>query len=316
MSLHASIGQNRRTTLVQMAAIGSSLTTGLAPAGAAPSSGTNVVAHKAIPSSGETIPVLGLGSWITFNVGDDAQARAACTAVMQAFFAAGGRMIDSSPMYGSSQSVIGEGLAALGAAAKVFSADKVWTSPGARGPEQIKTTRRLWRVPGFDLLQVHNLLAWEEHLPQLLAMKAASKLRYVGITTSEGRRHAEFEAIMRRQPLDFVQLSYNLLDRDVEQRLLPLARERGMAVIVNRPFRQGDLLRALARRPLPAWAAEIGCDNWAAFALKFVVSHPAVTCAIPATSRVAHVQQNMAAATGPMPDAAMRQRMAAHVSAL
>jgi aryl-alcohol dehydrogenase-like predicted oxidoreductase len=180
----------------------------------------------------------------------------------------------------------------------------------------MEATRRLWRVPGLDLLQVHNLLAWQEHLPQLLAMKAAKKLRYVGISTSEGRRHTEFEAIMRSQPLDFVQLSYNLLDRDVEQRLLPLARERGMAVIVNRPFRQGDLLRALARHPLPPWAAEMGCDNWAAFALKFVVSHPAVTCAIPATSRVAHVQQNMAAATGPMPDAALRQRMAAHVSDL
>jgi diketogulonate reductase-like aldo/keto reductase len=316
MSHNACWGVNRRTALAQMTALGFLSTLGRAPAVAAPSPSTSGVAHKAIPSSGETIPVLGLGSWITFNVGDDPQARAACTAVMRAFFAAGGRMIDSSPMYGSSQAVIGEGLAALGAAAKVFSADKVWTSPGARGPEQIEATRRLWRVPGFDLLQVHNLLAWEEHLPQLLAMKAANKLRYVGITTSEGRRHAEFESIMRRQPLDFVQLSYNLLDREAEQRLLPVARERGMAVIVNRPFRQGELLRVLARRPLPAWAAETGCDNWAAFALKFVVSHPAVTCAIPATSRVAHVQQNMAAATGPMPDAAMRQRMAAYVSAL
>ena len=271
---------------------------------------------KAIPSSGEMLPVVGLGSWITFNVGDDPPARRACAEVMRAFFAAGGRLIDSSPMYGSSQGVIGEGLAALGGSVPVFAADKVWVTPGDRGPAQIEASRRLWQRPRFDLLQVHNLLAWEQHLPTLLAMKAAGRLRYVGITTSEGRRHREMEAIMRSQPIDFVQLSYNLLDREVEERLLPLARERGIAVLANRPFRQGALLQALARHPLPPWAAEIGCDGWAQFALKFIVSHPAVTCAIPATSQVAHVRQNMLASVGVMPDAAMRRRMAAHVQAL
>jgi diketogulonate reductase-like aldo/keto reductase len=224
-------------------------------------------------------------------------------------------MIDSSPMYGSSQGVIGEGLAALGSV-PVFAADKVWVTPGERGPAQIEASRRLWQRPRFDLLQVHNLLAWQEHLPTLFAMKAAGRLRYVGISTSEGRRHREVEAIMRSQPIDFVQLSYNLLDRDAEERLLPLAQERGIAVIANRPFRQGALLQSLARHPLPPWAAEIGCDGWAQFALKFIVSHPAVTCAIPATSQVAHVRQNMLAAAGPMPDVAMRRRMAAHVQAL
>jgi len=272
--------------------------------------------RKAIPSTGEMLPLVGLGSWITFNVGDDPPARRACAEVMRAFFAAGGRMIDSSPMYGSSQAVIGEGLAALGGNVPVFAADKVWVTPGERGPAQVEASRRLWQRPRFDLLQVHNLLAWQEHLPMLFAMKAAGRLRYVGITTSEGRRHGELEAIMRSQPIDFVQLSYNLLDRDVEERLLPLAQERGIAVIVNRPFRQGALLQSLARHPLPPWAREIGCDGWAQFALKFIVSHPAVTCAIPATSQVAHVQQNMLAATGVMPDAAMRRRMAAHVQAL
>jgi diketogulonate reductase-like aldo/keto reductase len=219
-------------------------------------------------------------------------------------------------MYGSSQAVVGHGLARTGATARVFATDKVWISPGARGPAQIEASRRLWNVPRFDLLQVHNLLAWQEHLPTLQAMKAAGRLRYVGITTSEGRRHREFEQIMATQPIDFVQVSYNVLDREVEQRILPLARERGIGVIANRPFRQGDLIQQLQRHRLPAWAAEIDCDSWAQVALKFIVSHPAVTCAIPATTRVDHVRQNMGAARGRMPDAAMRQRIAAHVAAL
>jgi diketogulonate reductase-like aldo/keto reductase len=281
-------------------------------AGATPAA----VHTRPIPSSGERLPVVGLGSWITFNVGDDPVARDACAEVMRAFFAAGGRMIDSSPMYGSSQAVIGHGLARAGRAAPVFAADKVWIGSGARGPAQLEASRRLWGVARFDLLQVHNLLAWEEHLPTLFAMKAAGRLRYVGITTSEGRRHRDIETVLRSQPLDFVQITYNLLDREVEQRILPLAAERGIAVIVNRPFRQGALLQDLQRHRLPAWAAEIDCDGWAQLALKYVVSHPAVTCAIPATGSVAHVRQNMGAARGPMPDAALRRRMAAHVESL
>lgn len=157
---------------------------------------TPAPATRPIPSTGEQLPVVGLGSWITFNVGNDRAARDACTEVMRAFFEAGGRMIDSSPMYGSSQSVIGEGLARIGSAARVFAADKVWIGSGARGPSQIEESRRLWKVSRFDLLQVHNLLAWEEHLPALLAMKAAGRLRYLGITTSEGRRHREIESII------------------------------------------------------------------------------------------------------------------------
>jgi diketogulonate reductase-like aldo/keto reductase len=258
--------------------------------------------------------VVGLGSWITFNVGNDRAARDQCTEVMRQFFAAGGRLIDSSPMYGSSQGVIGEALQQLRAQPKVFSADKVWTA--SDGAAQIEASRKLWQVPRFDLLQVHNLLAWEKQLPLLQAMKAAGQLRYVGITTSEGRRHAEFEQIMRSQRIDFIQLSYNLLDREAEQRLLPLARERGIAVLVNRPFREGALLRQLQRHPLPAWAGEIDCRSWAQLALKFIVSHPAVTCAIPATSNPAHVRENMGAARGRLPDAALRQRLADHVARL
>ena len=262
---------------------------------------------------GEAVPAVGLGSWITFNVGNDTSARDACAEVMRAFFAGGGRMIDSSPMYGSAQSVIGHGLAKLGHPPALYSADKVWISSGRSGPGQIETSRRHWGIARFDLLQVHNLLAWDEHLPTLFAMKAEGRLRHVGITTSEGRRHGDFERIMRAQPLDFVQLSYNLLDREAESRLLPLARERGIAVIVNRPFRQGEMTRRLARKPLPGWAKEIGCTSWAQALLKFIIAHPAVTCAIPATTRVDHVQENLAAARGPLPDAALRARMIADV---
>jgi diketogulonate reductase-like aldo/keto reductase len=261
------------------------------------------------------VPLVGLGSWITFNVGNDKPARDSCVEVMRAFFAAGGRMIDSSPMYGSSQGVIGDGLKRIGSA-NVFSADKVWISSGTRGPAQIEASRKYWGVPKFDLLQVHNLLAWEEHLRTLFAMKAAGQLRYVGITTSEGRRHGDLEKIMRAHPLDFVQLSYNILDREAENRLLPLARERGIAVIVNRPFREGDLIKTIMRKPLPDFAGEIGATSWAQLILKFIISHPAVTCVIPATTRIDHVQENLGAARDPLPDAAMRARIVAHVERL
>jgi aryl-alcohol dehydrogenase-like predicted oxidoreductase len=180
----------------------------------------------------------------------------------------------------------------------------------------VEASRQLWRVPRFDLLQVHNLLAWEQQLPLLQEMKAAGRVRYVGITTSEGRRHRDMERIMRTHRIDFVQFTYNLVDREAEQRLLPLARDRGIGVLVNRPFREGVLLRDLRGHPLPPWAGEIGCASWAQVALKFIVSHPAVTCAIPATSREDHVRENMAAATGPLPDEAFRRRMAAAVANL
>ncbi|MEX1245050.1 MAG: aldo/keto reductase [Thermoanaerobaculia bacterium] len=271
---------------------------------------------RPIPSSGEVLPLVGLGSWMTFNVGDDVAARDSCAEVMRAFFAEGGRLIDSSPMYGSSQEVIGYGLRKLGHPKQLFSADKVWISSGAKGPGQIEESRRRWGIPRFDLLQVHNVMAWEGHLPTLFAMKAAGKLRYVGITTSDGRRHDEIERVMRAQPIDFVQVTYNAVDREVEQRILPLARERKIAVICNRPFQRGDLIRRTERSPLPAWAAEIDCANWAQVLLKFIVSHPAVTCAIPATSRVDHVKEDVGASYGRLPDEAMRRRIVAEVEKL
>jgi len=268
---------------------------------------------RPIPSTGESLPVIGLGSWITFNVGNDRVARDSCTEVMRNFFDAGGRMIDSSPMYGSSQDVIGYGLQKLGKPQRAFSADKVWISSGSAGRSQIEKSRQRWGVSRFDLVAVHNLLSWQEHLPTLLAMKAAGDIRYVGVTTSEGRRHQEIEEIMRRQPLDFVQVSYSAVERDVEARILPLARDRGIAVVVNRPFREGTLIRAVKRQPLPDWAREADCANWAEFLLKFIVSHPAVVCAIPATTSVEHVRENMGACLGRLPDEPMRRRMAAHV---
>ncbi|MEK0082337.1 aldo/keto reductase [Benzoatithermus flavus] len=302
----------RRAVLAAGAALAMAAATSPFPARAQPAA----PATRRIPSSGEAIPAVGLGTWITFNVGDDPVLRDECAAVLAAFFAAGGRVIDSSPMYGSSQAVIGYGLAKLGVPPGLFTADKVWTSSGTAGPAQIEQSRRLWGIPRFDLLQVHNLLAWEEHLRTLFAMKEREEVRYVGITTSEGRRHDLLETIMRTQPLDFVQVTYNIVDREVEERILPLAMERGMGVIVNRPFQQGALTRRLEGEKLPPWSHEIGAVTWAQLILKFILSHPAVTVAIPATTRVDHVRENVAAATGPLPDAAMRRRMVTYVQDL
>lgn len=268
---------------------------------------------RTIPSSGEAVPAVGLGTWITFNVGDDSVLRDECADVIAAFFQAGGRMIDCSPMYGSSQPVVGYGLERLREPQALFSAEKVWTASAKDGPAQIERSRQFWGVRHFDLVQVHNLVGWEAHLETLFGMKAAGQIRYVGVTTSEGRRHDLLEQIMHAHPLDFVQLTYNILDREAEERLLPLARERGMAIIANRPFRQGELTQRLEGKPLPAWAAEIGVATWAQFILKFILLHPAVTVAIPATTRVDHVRENLAAATSSLPDAALRERMVAYV---
>jgi len=271
---------------------------------------------KPIPSTGESLPLVGLGSWITFNVGNDPKLLDECAAVMGAFFKDGGRMIDSSPMYGSSQPAIGYGLKKLGYPEALFSAEKVWTSDSANGRPQMKESRSEWGVQSFDLMQVHNLLSWEEHLETLLSMKEEGRLRYVGITTSHGRRHRELEQIMTSRPLDFVQLTYNAVDREVEDRLLPVAQERGIAIIVNRPFRGGSLVDRVQRNPLPDWAGEAGASNWPQLLLKFIISHPAVTCAIPATTRVEHVRENMGASRGTLPDEALRKRIGEHVRQL
>jgi len=302
---------NRRDFVTQLTA-----TAAVALAGLPLSVAAAPVLTKAIPTSGEPLPVIGMGTWITFNVGADPAALAVRAQILQAFFAGGGGVIDSSPMYGSAEAVLGRLLPRLEDTQGLFAATKVWTRSGLAGPIEIAESRRLWGVERFDLLQVHNLLAWQEHLETLKQMRAAGEVGHIGVTTSHGRRHRELERIMRKEPLDFVQLTYNIADRQAEERLLPLAEERGIAVIANRPFRRKELIRIAEPHPLPGWAAEIGCRTWAQALLKFVVSHPAVTCAIPATSQVAHMRENMAAAAGPLPDAALRQRMAKDFAAL
>lgn len=270
-----------------------------------------------IPSSGEELPVIGMGTWQTFNVGTDRKLRNERTEVLKAFFANGGRIVDSSPMYGSSQDVLGYALDKLGMPKALFSADKVWTRDGDATREQVERSAEKWRIDEFDLMQVHNLLSWKEHLETLHEMKEAGEIRYVGITTSHGRRHGEFARVMKNHELDFVQLTYNMIDREVERRLLPLAAERDIAVIANRPFRGGSLVdRFQGRHPLPDWAANFDCRNWPQFLLKFIVSHPAVTCAIPATTRVEHMRENMGAARGRLPDEATRKRMLEYVDSL
>ncbi len=295
-----------------------SLPAAAALAAAPPSliAGARAPLTRAIPSTGERIPVIGMGTWITFNVGRDAALRAQRVEVLRAFFDNGGGMIDSSPMYGSSEEVVGHCLSRLGAHPGLFSATKVWTPFTSQGEEQMADSERLWGLARLDLQQVHNLVSWESHLQTLFAAKAEGRVRYVGVTTSHGSRHGPLASIMESQPVDFVQLTYNAVDREAEARLLPLAAERGIAVIANRPFRRGALPDRLAGRPLPGWAASIGAASWPQVLLKFVVSHPAVTCAIPATSRVDHMTENMGAARGPLPDPELRRRIASDLASI
>jgi diketogulonate reductase-like aldo/keto reductase len=265
---------------------------------------------RPIPSSGERLPVIGMGTSRTHDVGPDAELRAPLLEVMQAFFDHGGRLIDTSPMYGYAEAVLGELLRVVPHDRRqLFAATKVWTWGKQAGIEQMQESMRLVGVERFDLIQIHNLRDWQVHLETLQAWKAAGKVRYVGITTSHGRSHDELELAMETVPFDFVQFSYSIGNRVAEQRLLPLAQERGIAVLVNRPFQRGKLFRVVRDKPLPEWAAEFDCGSWAQFFLKFVVAHPAVTCAIPATSKVKHLVDNMGAGLGRLPDAAQRERM-------
>jgi diketogulonate reductase-like aldo/keto reductase len=267
--------------------------------------------RRAIPSTGELLPVIGMGTWLTFDVGRSEVAQRGRRDVLAAFLAGGGTLVDSSPMYGSSEQVVGILLGSMTPRPATFSATKVWTIGRSLGRSQMEASRRLWGVERFDLMQVHNLLDWDTHLPVLKAMKSEGRLRYIGVTTSHGRRHDELERLMRAEPLDFIQVTLNLADRSVEERILPLARDRGIAVIINRPLDGGDLFARVRRQAFPAArAAEWGCANWAEVFLKFVVSHPAVTAAIPATTRVEHVREDLGAMRGVLPTAAQRDEIA------
>ena len=279
---------------------------------------TGSLVRKPIPGGG-TLPVIGMGTWQTFNVGSDPELLAARTDVVRAFFEHGGGLVDSSPMYGSAPDVMGHALEVLGRPDSLFAAEKVWSPAGGSAREQVDELSQRWGIERFELMQVHNLVDWREHLEALQQMKAEGEIGHVGITTSHGRRHDEFERVMTDHDLDFVQLTYNITHREVEERLLPLAEEKGIAVIANRPYNGGRLIKGLQRRgeQVPEWAAEeCGCANWADFLLKFIVSHPAMTCAIPATTRVEHVVENMRAGRKPMPSPQARRRMVEHIESL
>ncbi len=268
---------------------------------------------RPIPSSGETLPVVGVGTWRTFDVGTGAKERAPLTEVLKTLFETGGSVIDSSPMYGASEGVVGDLLAAMKAHEKAFLATKVWTQGRDVGIRQMQDSMRLLKDERLDLMQIHNLVDWRMHLGTLRAWKTEGRIRYLGITHYTPGAHDQLEAVMRAEKLDFVQLNYAIDDRAAEKRLLPLAADRGIAVLVNQPFGGGGLIRSLRDKPLPDWAKEIDCTSWAQALLKFCLGHPAVTCVIPGTSRPEHMADNARAGMGKLPDAALRARMAASI---
>jgi diketogulonate reductase-like aldo/keto reductase len=272
--------------------------------------------RKAIPKSKEKIPVIGMGTSRTFDASGDAKLLVRLQQVTQTFFDMGGGMIDSSPMYRSAQEVIGQLLPKVKGKKNLFSATKVWIEGKKDGIEQMEQSRKLWGIKRFDLMQIHNLKDWQTHLETLKQMKADGKIRYIGITTSHGRFHFELEKILKKHDFDFVQLSYNIGNRDVESPLLSIAKEKGIAVIVNRPYQRGELFAKVKGKPLPAWAREFDCSSWGQYFLKFVVSHPAVSCAIPATSRVKHMKDNMLAGRGRLPTAKQRIQMIRYFESL
>jgi diketogulonate reductase-like aldo/keto reductase len=303
------IGDARLTRRAALRLMAAAAAAGPASAGAAAP-----MLQRPIPSSGEAIPAIGLGTWRTFDVGGSPAERAPLEEVLQRFVALGGQVVDSSPMYGAAESVLGDLGAALAVTDRLFLATKVWTSGREAGIAQMEQSFQRLRVRRLDLMQVHNLLDWRTHLRALRAWKQAGRIRYLGVTHYTASAYDELERVLRSEPLDFVQVNYSLGEREAERRILPLARERGIAVVVNRPFSEGGLFRRVRGQALPAWAAEVGCASWAQIFLKWILAHPAVTCVIPATSRPQHVLDNMTAGTGALPDAATRDRMAALVA--
>ena len=274
------------------------------------------VPQRSIPRLGARVPVIGMGTWLTFNVAPgDTFERAQRKQVLERFFAAGGGMIDSSPMYGHAERLVGELLEEVGHTGKWVSATKVWTHFERSGQRQFEDSLRLWRTKQLDLVLVHNLLNWRAHLKTLRRAQEQHQMRAIGVSSSHGRDFDEVEHVLRNEPMQAMQITYNFADQSAE-RLMNLAAERGVAVIVNRPFDGGALFDAVDRKPLPAWTAEFDCFNWAQFFLKWTVSHPAVTCAIPATRNPAHMEQNMGAGVGRLPDAAQRSRMRSWMAAL
>lgn len=271
---------------------------------------------KVIAKTGEKLPVIGMGTSRTFDGIGNTELLTRLQQVTQAFFDMGGGLIDSSPMYGSSQQVIGELLPGVTEEKNLFAATKVWVQGKEQGVAQMEESRQQWGIKGFDLMQIHNLVDWETHLETLEQMKADGKIRYIGITTSHGRDRDELINILGNHDFDFVQLTYNIGNRTAESSLLSIAREKGISVIVNRPYQRGDLFRYVKGKSLPAWAQEFDCSSWGQYFLKFAVSHPAVTCAIPATSKIKHMQDNMQAGKGRLPTAKQRLQMVRYFESL
>lgn len=274
------------------------------------------IMRRKIPSTGEELPAVGLGTWQVFDAGNDAAARTPLREVIAAFSRAGGKLIDSSPMYGSAESVVGDLVAELGLRERLFIATKVWTRGREDGMAQMETSFRRLRVKQMDLMQVHNLRDVDVHTKTLNDMKAKGRIRYIGITHYASSAYAEVERQLKKEKYDFLQINYSLAERDSEKKLLNVCREKGIAVIANRPFAEGAMFGRVRGKPLPPWAGEIGVASWAQYFLKWIVGHPAVTCAIPGTGRPEHIADNVAAGFGALPDEAMRRRMAEYYDAL
>jgi diketogulonate reductase-like aldo/keto reductase len=293
----------KRRTLAHLTGLAGLALTGMATA-------QEQMHARAIPASGEKLPVIGIGTWQSFDVGGDAAARGPLQEVLRLFFAGGGRVVDSSPMYGSSEAVAGELCASLRICEPLFLATKVYTSGRQAGIGQMQRSIKRMRASGVDLLQVHNLLDVETHTRSLREWKAAKRVRYIGITHYASSAYAELERWLKTRQYDFLQINYSLAESESGKRLLPLAGDLGVAVIANRPFAAGAVFRRVRGKPLPPWAAELGIASWAQYFLKWIVSHPAVTCAIPGTGKPDHMRDNLAAGTGALPDEAQRARMA------
>jgi diketogulonate reductase-like aldo/keto reductase len=286
-----------------------------------PAHAAGVPLKRPIPKTGELLHAVGLGTWQTFDVGADAGGRAAAREVLARFVKAGGQMVDSSPMYGSSESVVGDLVADLGAEKSLFLATKVWTTGREAGVRQMEESVRRMHAPAptpraMDLMQVHNLTDVKTQLKTLREWKQQGRIRYLGITHYNEGAYADLERLIKSEDLDFAQFNYNVATTAAEDRLLPICAEYRTAVIVNRPFEEGDLFRRVRGRELPKWAGEFECNSWAQFFLKFILSHPAVTCAIPATRNPDYLLDNMGAALGRLPDAATRRRMVQHMRSL
>ncbi len=305
---------SRRKALISAA--GLAALAAMKPSAAAAPSALSALSERTIPATGERLPVIGVGTWQTFDAGGDKVARGALKEVLTAFAKGGGRVIDSSPMYGTSETVTGDLVAETGLAGKLFIATKVWTEGKNEGVRQMDTSFKRLRVSRMDLMQIHNLVDADTHTRTLEEWKAKQRVRYIGITHYTRSAYGELERYLRMGKYDFLQINYSLAERDSEDRLLPLAAEKKAAVIINRPFAEGAMFRKVRGKPVPDWAAEFGAKTWAQFFLKWIVSHPAVTCVIPGTGKPEHMLDNLAAGTGALPDAAMRKRMAQHFDTL